>query len=140
MEKNQVKIFCDGGARGNPGPAAWAFVVYAGDAKIWEDSGFIGKTTNNVAEYQAVIHALKWLVFNKNKFEGPIFFYLDSELVVNQLNGRYKIKSGNLKPLIIKVRDLENQSSLTFRYGHVLRNKNKIADALLNQTLDTSGT
>ena len=115
-------------------------MVYAGGTKVWEGSDFIGKTTNNVAEYLGVINALKWLVINKNKFKGPVFFYLDSELVVNQLNGKYKVKSGNLKPLIIKVKELENQSGLTISYTHVFRNENKIADALLNQTLDASIT
>ena len=77
MEKGELKIYCDGGARGNPGPAAAAFLVVENGKTIHEDSKFIGKTTNNVAEYTAVMMDFKWLdgdeIMNRN-----IEVFLDS--------------------------------------------------------------
>ncbi len=141
MKVNSIKIFCDGGARGNPGPAAWAYVVYAKGKKVQEDTGFLGVATNNVAEYQGVIHSLVWLLANKNKLRDEhIYYQLDSELVVNQLNGRYKVKSQNLKPLIMQVKKLEKQSGLDISYQHISRNENETADSLVNRTLDASVT
>src|SRR3989304_1856129 len=103
-----LKIFCDGGARGNPGPAAWAFVVYEEKNKIVaQKNEKIGITTNNVAEYMAVIEALKWLGAYREKNSGrpveKIDFFLDSQLVVSQLNGFYKVKNQRLRELVIKI-------------------------------------
>ena len=107
MIKNNLSIYCDGGARGNPGPAAIAFVVWQDGKIIHRFSRKIGKTTNNVAEYQAAIAALEWLsqqsaISNKQSLllrnqPSAISFYLDSLLIVNQLNGIFKIKNSFLK-------------------------------------------
>ena len=92
MSKNDLKIFCDGGARGNPGPAAAAFVVFSGNKTLAKEGKYLGSTTNNQAEYNAVLLAMKWLLKNKSNIDGKkVDFYLDSELVVKQLMGEYKV-------------------------------------------------
>ena len=134
MEK--ISVFTDGGARGNPGPAAAAFVVLEGGKIIYKFSKRIGKTTNNVAEYQAVIEALKWVKgWLAGSESGCINFYLDSQLVVNQLNGFFKVKDTKLRSLIIQTKILEQKIPGKIFYHFVPRSKNKIADSLINQTL-----
>ncbi len=139
MIKNNLSIYCDGGARGNPGPAAIAFVVWQDGKIIHRFSRKIGKTTNNVAEYQAVIAALEWLSHQSSiiNHQSTISFYLDSLLIVNQLNGIFKIKNSFLKELIFKIKNLEKELKAKIDYHHITRSKNKIADALVNQALNS---
>lgn len=130
MEK-VLKIFCDGGARGNPGPAAIGFVVKDNQGRTLTKVGrYIGKTTNNVAEYQAVIEALKWA--KKNFLPTQIHFFLDSQLLVNQLNGRWRVKDRKLQRLIILVKKLERDFPKIF-YHYIPRQKNKEADWLVKR-------
>lgn len=129
MEKS-LKINCDGGARGNPGPAAAAFVV-TGNLQ-YKCGKYLGVATNNVAEYQAVILALEWLVKNPGRAD----FFLDSNLVVNQLNGLFKVKNADLRELLLKVRELEGKITLPITYSYVPREQNSEADLLVNETLD----
>lgn len=146
MKKNNLVVFTDGGARGNPGPAAIGFIIKDDHGKILVELGkFIGRATNNVAEYQAVIEALKWLSLNiqypidrsAGFFRNAnIQFFLDSQLVVNQLNGRFKVKDTKLKNLVIKVRCLEKEINGKIFYHFIPRQKNHHADFLVNQTLD----
>ncbi len=137
---NQLTIFCDGGARGNPGPAAIGVIIKDDKGRVLLEKGeYIGKTTNNVAEYQAAIQALKWLIKHQpqpKNLSVKYQFFLDSLLVVNQLNGKYKIKNLKLQPLAIRVKELESQLGGKINYHHVLRERNKEADKLLNQALD----
>lgn len=134
-----LTINCDGGSRGNPGPAACAFVVSENGKEFFSKGTFLGNTTNNVAEYQAVLTALEWLFENKEKYEGySITFILDSELVVRQLTGVYKIKNENLRELAGKIKLFERELSFKISYTNVLREKNKSADLLVNETLDSS--
>jgi len=138
--KKTLFVFADGGARGNPGPAAVGFLVKDNQGKVLVRQGkFIGRATNNVAEYMAVVEALRW--FKKNligstRAVGAIKFFLDSKLVVNQLNGLFKIKNKNLRDLIIKVRELEQAVGGNISYYYQSREKNKQADFLVNQVLD----
>lgn len=139
IKMNSLNIFTDGGARGNPGPAAVGVIVKNQQGERLAGFGqFIGRATNNVAEYQAVIAALKWLITHQDAISNcqQINFYLDSTLVVNQLNGRFKIKDLKLKNLIIKIRDLEKNISQKIFYKFIPRTKNHQADFLVNQTLD----
>jgi len=134
-----IKIFTDGGSRGNPGPAAAAFVVYEGDLKIKEGKKYLGVNTNNFAEYQALLMAFNELssLFDRNEKEKCSFeFYLDSQLVVNQLKGLYKIKSTSLRPLAIKIKKMEREYEM-LKFIHVKRELNKEADALVNNVLDS---
>lgn len=137
MKEEGFKIFCDGGARGNPGPAACAFVVYSQGKIIFKEASFLGKATNNIAEYSAVISALSWIKKNLEIVgEAPVNFFLDSELVVRQLSKIYKVKNINLKKLFATAKNLEESLKNKIVYNHVYRSKNKIADELLNLELD----
>lgn len=132
-------IYADGGARGNPGPAAYGFVIYNSDGvKIYGEGGKIGKTTNNVAEYSAVISALKWLSEQSiiHNEQSIIKVFLDSQLVTEQLSGRWKIKNENLRNLFFTVKNLEQKIGAKFTYTHILREKNREADTLVNMALD----
>jgi ribonuclease HI len=127
----KLKIFTDGGARGNPGPGGIGVVIKYDD-KVLEFSKFIGNSTNNQAEYKAVILALEEAKKIKAK---EIDFYLDSELVVNQLNRKYKIKNQDLSFLFIQIWNLSsNFNKIT--YTHIKREQNKEADRLVNKALD----
>ena len=136
----QLKVFCDGGARGNPGPAAIGFVVQDSTGSVIHQHGeFIGSTTNNVAEYRAVIAALEWLIKNKSTFHFELLtlnFYLDSALVVNQLNGLFKIKQAHLRELVLQVKILESSLQVSPVYAAIPRSQNSHADSLVNQALD----
>lgn len=132
-----LKIYCDGGARGNPGPAAAAFVIFSPEGKILVKEGrSIGQATNNVAEYKAVIFALEWLIEKERADGNDALFFLDSQLVVNQLNGKFKIKDKKLVELVFKIKELARNFSGKIIYRNIPREKNKITDSLVNQTLD----
>ena len=134
---NQISIYCDGGARGNPGPAACAFVVKDSSGKIIHEQGFyLGTATNNQAEYQAVIEALKW-VSALNPQPSTLNFYLDSQLVVNQLKGEYKVKDPGLKIKHLEIKRLiSNFKFQISNFVYVPREQNSRADFVVNQTLD----
>lgn len=133
---NAITIFCDGGARGNPGPAASAFVAFDDKGhELFRHSKYLGKTTNNVAEYRAVILALDWLN-KKQKRTSRATFIIDSDLVAKQINGVYKIKSENLKPLVVKAKKLQNKFSGKIIFTWSPRGRNKLADKLVNIKLD----
>lgn len=137
MSGKGLKIYCDGGARGNPGPAASAFVVIEDSKVIGKGSRFLGKTTNNVAEYQSVILALKWLKDNQSSIANEkALMVLDSELVTSQLSGNFKIKSESLRSLYLTAKNLEKKISAKISYSWSPRTKNKLADFLVNKELD----
>jgi ribonuclease HI len=139
----QLIIHTDGGARGNPGPAGIGFTVEEssqnGNLKtIYEKGKVIGETTNNVAEYQAVKEALKYLksipeILVKTE---QINFRLDSTLVVNQLNGLFKVKDAKLRVFITDIRILESEIQKEITYKYIPREQNRQADFLVNQALD----
>lgn len=131
MDTQHATIYTDGGARGNPGPAGCGVVIIVDEEKKTFKK-FIGHATNNQAEYQAVILALAKAHELKIKSVDCI---LDSELVANQLNRRYKIKDQTLAGLFLKVWDLsQGFKKVTFR--HILRGGNKEADKLVNEAID----
>jgi len=134
MKKNlKLIIYTDGGARGNPGPAGIGVVIFNDKKKlIAEISEYIGEATNNQAEYRALMAAIK-----KAKELGTeeIRFYLDSQLVVEQLNGNYKVKNKDLQPLFVRIYN----DSLNFKkvtYSYIPREQNKEADSLANKAMD----
>jgi len=127
-------IYTDGGSRGNPGPSAIGVIL--GDR---EYSEYIGEATNNVAEYTAVIFALKKAkqIFGKDKVgDIEIEIRSDSELLVNQMNGEYKIKEETLKSFFIDIWNLKTEFK-KISFTHIGREKNKRADYLLNKILDS---
>lgn len=135
---NNMYIYCDGGARGNPGPAASAFVVYDNRKNlIYENGVTIGNATNNQAEYQAVINALKWLSAN-NKY-CSVILYLDSLLIVNQLKRLYKVKDPILKQKFQEISAiLVNAGYEITDYVYVPRRQNSRADFMVNLALDNT--
>ena len=134
-----ISVFTDGGARGNPGPSAIG--VYIEDdlgnvlAKIGKR---IGEATNNTAEYKAVIEALSWLIENKEKIEDntKINFFVDSQLVYSQIKGLFKVKAESIREYIFTVRKKESELGMKIEWAHILREKNKKADQLVNLALD----
>ena len=138
MLKQNLVVYCDGGARGNPGPAAVGVVIFNGEGNLRDKCGkYIGKTTNNVAEYEGVVTAFGIILDLKdiNPKKTDLTFNLDSSLVVNQLNGLYKIKKGHLRDLLFKIRHFE-QNFPKVSYNLIPREKNTEADFLVNQALD----
>lgn len=132
MEK-KIKIFTDGASRGNPGPAALGVVAYDEQGTcLLEHKERLGSQTNNYAEYMAVIRALE-LAHSKGWQEISIF--CDSQLLVRQMLGEYKVKSEQIKPLFLQAKKCaEKLQQVTFQ--HVRREFNKEADKLANQALD----
>ncbi len=132
-----LSIYCDGGSRGNPGEAASAFIVFDQNQQLVFQQGFLlGQTTNNQAEYQAVVAALSWLQSQPNNLQA-VNFYLDSLLVVNQINGKYRIKDTNLKQKYLQIIKILDQLKLQIKFIHIPRSNNFRADALVNSTLDS---
>lgn len=123
----------DGGARGNPGPAGYGvYIRDASGAPIKQISEYIGHKTNNFAEYSALLAALRFAVENGYRALKVIS---DSELMVRQMTGRYRVSSPDLKPLYEKARSLVRQLD-RFSIEHVLRAHNKHADRLANEAMD----
>jgi ribonuclease HI len=131
-----VQIYTDGAARGNPGPAGIGIVIKKGSATLAEISDFIGKATNNVAEYMAFIRGLEEaLILGATKIEC----FSDSELLVKQIKGEYKVKNEGLIPLHHHVKSLIRKFK-TFSIEHTLRDENKHADNLANRGIDEHST
>ena len=130
-------MLSDGGARGNPVPAAIGVVIENKSGILQELSEYIGESTNNIAEYTAVLRgliALKALLGEKTRVT-EIDWRLDSELVVKQLAGEYKVKNPGLRDIYLNIQDLRVQfPHLSFK--HVRREENQEADRLVNEALD----
>jgi ribonuclease HI len=127
-----IKIYTDGAARGNPGHAAAGYVIFKGDKLIKKSAIYIGKATNNVAEYTAMINALR-----AAPKDNEVEIYSDSRLVVNQLNGNFKVKKEHLKPLYAKAKILMKEKGIK-NINWVPRETPGIVivDALINKELD----
>jgi len=132
--KNTLSIYTDGGARGNPGPAAIGVVIFNEKGeRISEISKYIGSATNNVAEYVAVVYGLQEAVYLR---AHKAILHVDSQLVAKQLNGEYKVKDQNLRKFF------DISASLLQKFGlseikEIPRSKNKDADDLVNKALDS---
>lgn len=142
-------VHTDGGSRGNPGKAAIGVVIEKSQIPnpnnqkelevITEFGKRIGETTNNVAEYTAIREALAYVRNNpiiQSSNKQIIQCYLDSLLVVQQLNGVYKIKDGRLRELLFAIKSLEQEIGGVITYTHIPREENSRADALVNKALD----
>lgn len=128
-----LKVYTDGGSRGNPGPSASGYVIMDQDYHVLEEGGqYLGVTTNNQAEYQAVKIALEAVRKFKPK---QLDFYIDSQLVVNQLNGLYRVKNLELKPIHESIQLMVKEHE-TVTFHHVYREFNRLADKQVNIILD----
>lgn len=133
----EIKLYADGGSRGNPGPSASGYVLLdMKDNIIFEGGVYLGVTTNNQAEYKA----LKFALEEAQKLQARVIHvYMDSLLVINQLTGKFKIRNRDLWP----IHDAIKQLAKTFKevqYTHVPREYNKLADGMVNKTLDEHTT
>lgn len=133
----KYRVHTDGGSRGNPGPAAVGIVIEdENDTNVWQYGEAIGVTTNNIAEHTAVLRALEYIQKQSAHIES-VEFFLDSLLVVEQLSRRYKIKKEELKQIADASWRIIAALPCPVSFTHVLRHKNKQADALVNQALDS---
>lgn len=135
---NYYNVFTDGGARGNPGPGAAAYVIEICQDKkcqvIEEKHKYLGAVTNNQAEYQALILAIESVI--KKDRSDQIIFHLDSQLIVEQMNGRYKVKNNALILMYTKAKELVSKTQRKITFIYIPREQNKRADKLVNQALD----
>ena len=132
MADPTLRIYTDGGARGNPGPASFAFVIGTGQNTLAEEKGFLGTATNNVAEYTALVRALARAAELGLR---RLAVFSDSELMVKQMNGEYSVKSPELRELYDEARSLRSRFD-TVTLQHVRRGENRRADQLGNDALD----
>ncbi|HFC76694.1 MAG TPA: ribonuclease HI family protein [Candidatus Moranbacteria bacterium] len=142
MGKNKIVIYTDGGSRGNPGPAGigvWIFSKDNSEGGLDKKYGeYIGERTNNDAEYEALIYALKKTKSLLGKIKAKQYeleCFLDSELVVKQLNHHYRLKEERIQKYFIEVWNLMLDFKVV-KFTHIRREKNKVADALVNEALD----
>lgn len=133
-----INVYTDGGSRGNPGHSGYGLVVYDDDQKIlFQESKYIGIKTNNEAEYSGLIGALTWINNNQDSLKiSKINFNSDSQLMIRQLLGLYKVKAPNLIPIFHKAKDLINSISSPITFKDVRRDFNKLADQLANEAMD----
>ncbi|MDZ7785777.1 MAG: reverse transcriptase-like protein [Candidatus Saccharibacteria bacterium] len=129
----KVKLYCDGGSRGNPGPSAAGYVLLNKDDQVIHKSGvYLGVTTNNQAEYQSLKFGLEEA---QKQGAHHVDVFMDSMLVVNQMTGKFKIKNRDLWPIHHSIKEL-SQEFKKVNYSHVPRELNKLADAEVNVVLD----
>lgn len=133
-----LHVYTDGGARGNPGPAGYGVVVSDQNQQIlYQESKYLGVQTNNVAEYSALLAAVSWIVKNSSRFSlSKIIFYSDSQLLIRQVEGSYKVKAIHLKPLHSAVTALLSSLTVLYQFKNIPREKNQLADELANLAMD----
>ena len=127
-----ITAYIDGGARGNPGPAGYGVHIELPDGSIAELHGALGIATNNVAEYNGLLAALKWALDHGHR---AVQIRADSELLVKQMRGEYKVKNPGLQGLVARARLLVAQLD-NVKFQHVRREQNKDADRLSNVGMD----
>ena len=130
---NSIKLFADGGSRGNPGPSASGFVLLTLDDRVILQKGiYLGTTTNNQAEYRSLKFGLEEAIRLGVK---EVLVYMDSQLVIRQMIGQYRVKHHDILPLFMEIQSLlKNFDKVDF--NHVPREFNKLADAQVNKALD----
>ncbi len=134
----ELNIYTDGGSRGNPGISGYGLVVYDEKQKIiCKESKFLGIKTNNEAEYLAIIGALEWIKKSQSFLNiTKINFFADSQLMIRQLQGVYKVKAPTLLPLFSRAQQLLIQINLPYAFQDIRRESNELADKLANKAMD----
>ena len=139
---SDLVIHTDGASRGNPGHAAIGVTIQDGEGRTLKEFGeYIGKATNNVAEYMAILRALeetKKLIPEDERKTTSVELKLDSELAARQLDGRYKVKNKNLYELYIQIHNMRVADFPNLTFTHVRRQFNEDADRLANEALDAA--
>jgi ribonuclease HI len=131
-----VRAFTDGASRGNPGHSGIGYIVYADNGTtLLSGHAYIGSSTNNIAEYTALIKCLQALTALPEQPDS-VAVHADSELMVRQLNGVYRVKDVGLKKLHQKVKSILSKAPFTVSFTHVPRSQNKEADILANEAID----
>ncbi len=135
-------VYTDGGARGNPGPAGIGVVIQDERGSVLhESSAYIGETTNNVAEYEALIRALGDLkMFGERLKNMQVEVRMDSELVVRQMQGAYKVKEPSLKERFGRIARMRLEHAPNLTFVHIPREQNARADELVNEAIDSATT
>ncbi|MFA6184713.1 MAG: ribonuclease HI family protein [Candidatus Shapirobacteria bacterium] len=133
-----INVYTDGGSRGNPGHSGYGLVVYDDEQNIlFQESKYLGTKTNNEAEYAGLIGALNWINDNQNSLKiSKINFHSDSQLMIRQLIGLYKVKAPNLIPIFHQAKDLIKSISSSITFKDIRRDFNKLADQLANEAMD----
>lgn len=131
----QLTIHTDGGSLNNPGKAACAFLIHENGKLLHTYNEYIGIASNNVAEYTGLIRALTYVRDHLKDSVERISVFADSELMVRQVTGIYKVKNADIKPLHSQVKLLEMELGVPITFTHVLRDKNSEADALVKAAL-----
>lgn len=134
MKGKHLILYCDGASRGNPGPGAYGFVIMQGEDVVFSEGARMGIVTNNVAEYEGLLKGLEKSI---ELGATQITVRSDSQLLVRQLNGQYKVKAPHIIPLVQKARRLLVQFKKV-EILHIPREQNSMADALCNEALDQS--
>jgi ribonuclease HI len=132
-----LEVYVDGASRGNPGPAAWAFIFVKDNETFHQKSGYLGDATNNTAEYNAIINALK----EAEKYtRWQVNVYSDSQLAIRQINRKYRIKKAHLSKLCEKIYKQRSKFELV-KFFHVNRSNSfiQVSDSLCNECLDEKG-
>lgn len=133
MKNKQLTIYIDGGSRGNPGPSGIGVVIFdKSGKKIKELSKYIGETTNNIAEYNALLYGLEEALILR---ADEVLLNMDSELVAKQLTGDYRVKDPGIKPLFERAVNML-KGFTNFEIRHIEREKNKEADKLVNKAIN----
>jgi len=134
----EINVYTDGGSRGNPGVSGYGLVIYDDHQKIlFQESKYLGIKTNNEAEYSGLIGALTWVKDHQDNLHiSKINFCSDSQLMIRQFQGLYKVKAPNLKPLFQQAQELINSISAPIVFKDVRREFNELADELANQAMD----
>jgi len=133
LKNKKIEIYVDGGSRGNPGPSGVGVVILdASGKRLKEISKYIGEATNNIAEYNALLYGLEEALILR---ADDIVVNLDSELVVRQMTGDYRVKDPGLKPLFERAMNML-KSFKDFEIRHIEREKNKDADKLVNRAIN----
>src|SRR3989344_1320033 len=122
-QKIDYIVYSDGGSRGNPGSAAYGFLVYdKNKKKIYQEGKVIGTATNNQAEYTGVLKALEYFNAKNTSYQNAnIQFFLDSRLVVEQLSGNFKVKNNELKQIFLQIKNLSQEIGASIKYSHIRR-------------------
>jgi ribonuclease HI len=135
----QITLYTDGGSLNNPGPSAYGYAIYLDKKLLVSYSEPISIATNNVAEYTGLIKGLekiKSLLLTPNPYRlTEIVVYSDSSLMVNQLNGLFKVKNAKIRELVLAIRIMENEINLPVKYIHIYREKNVFVDSLVKKAL-----